>query len=77
MPIIRSNDPNIKYVQVDLGPILDPNISYGAKGLSGFLDGHPEGVTLEFILEHSKEKKTRVCTLLRELESAGYIRWEK
>ena len=63
------------YVQINKEVFEDARLSWGAKGLMGYLLSKPDGWTVRFadLMNRGPEKRTALRRVLKELEAFGYM----
>jgi len=68
------------YAQIDRKCLENPNISFKAKGLLAYLLSRPDHweINITDLINHSStEKEAAIRAGIRELQTAGYMRYEK
>lgn len=66
---------NVPFAQVPNELLVDPNVSFSAKGLWSYIQSKPDNYDFssERIVEETKEGIKAVQSALRELENTGYL----
>lgn len=64
-----------KWTHLYLGAVEDPSLSWGAKGLHTYLMSRPPNWQIRYtdLLSRSRNKRTALKTLCRELKAKGYL----
>ena len=77
--MVRNSNPNRDYTKIRNEALNDPRLSFRAKGLLAYLLGKPADWTISerHLQNVTKEGGTAIRSMLKELETAGYLTRER